>query len=244
MRALLFVAAFLVGSGVSQAQDCPREKPDGPYVESASRTLVGRVVFHNDLRQWLSLEVDEPVCGERVIELFADGGGGGFEVDQRNSRELERFRGCRVKSMGTLGIPGTGYYSAHLFQNVEKIEPEAGCVRQPAFPDCSKAKPKQGVRSYRVSMWFDYMAPQGPVHATVMSGQQRLGPWQAYASYWLTGGFVFYAHCADDFTMSRLSGTRAAKPDATVMENWAELDPETAADKGVRRIRLSFTCRR
>jgi hypothetical protein len=240
MRASPFVLLLvLVASSHVFAQDCPKATPDGPLLESSSRKLTGKVVFHNDLRQWLSLELDAPVCGTEQIQLLE--GGGGFEVDEGNSHSFEVFRGCRVTVIGTLGLPGTGYYSADLYQNVVRIEPSAGCIQQTAFPDYSNARPAPGVRRYRVKMWFYYGA-EDPVHASVTTGDHALGPWQGYASYLLTGGFVFYAYCADNFSMIHLVATRATKP--WTMDNYAILDPEGAAAKHVRRIQLSYTCRR
>jgi len=236
MRALFFAEialAFLQLGSRSAAQDCPRWDPAGPEVESASRTLVGAVAFHDDLRQWLSLQLDTPVCGERVVQLI-----------QRNEPEkpqsIEVFRGCRVTVTGRLRLPGTGYFSAELYQDVDKIEPLVGCIRRPAFPDYDKMKPARGVYTYRVSIWFNY-GFEDPVHARALTGTRVLSPWQAYAHYFLTGGFGFYGYCADGFTMSHMSGTPEAKP--WMIDNYVAMDPETAAaDKGVHAIKLSFTC--
>src|ERR1700722_4873803 len=134
MRASPFVLLILLfASSHIFAQDCPKATPDGPLLDSAPRKLTGKVVFHNDLRQWLSLELDAPVCGSKQIQLV--------EFDEGDSHSFEVFRGCRVTVSGKLGIPGTGYYSAELYQEVTEIQPGADCVRQPAFPDYSKVKP-------------------------------------------------------------------------------------------------------
>lgn len=239
MRASLFAVlavTFLVLGRNAAAQDCPHRDAAGPDISSASRTLQGKVVFHNDMRQWLSLQLDSPVCGERVVELVASDSGKPHHV------ALEVFRGCSVKVVGSLGLPSTGYYSAELYQNVDKIEPLDGCSQQPQFPNYSKMKLRRSIRSYRVSMRFNYGLFDDPVHAKVVSGTQVLSPWQAYAHYDLTGGFAFYGYCADGFTMSRMTGTPAAKP--WMVDNYLAMDPETAAEKHVHEIRVGFTCTR
>jgi hypothetical protein len=238
MRALFFAAifvAFLQLGRPSAAQDCPRENPAGPSIDSMPRTLVGTIVFHDDMRQWLSIDLDAPVCGQNRIEIF--------DVDYQHPRQLEVFRGCRVTTRGVLGIPSTGYYSTDVFQTVDQIEPTASCVRQPAFPDYEKMKPVRGIYTYQVSMWFNYGPFEDRVHARVLSGNRILSPWQAYAHYFLTGGFGFYGYCADGYTMSHMVGTPEAKP--WMIDNSVAMDPETAAaDKNVHAIKLSFTCNR
>ena len=96
-----------------------------------------------------------------------------------------------VTVSGALGLPETGYYSAEIYQQADSVKAADDCVRQPAFPDYSKAKPDRNVRSYQVKMWFHNTPPEGPVHATIVSGQRQMQPWNVYASYFLTGEFVF-----------------------------------------------------
>jgi hypothetical protein len=235
MRWLIFLTILgCLGSG--QAQDCPRDVANGPSLPSASRELHGRVVFHDDLRQWLSLELAKPVCGETTIQIFL------IDAKGELTGHPETFRGCDVTTAGPLAIPTTGYYSAALYQDVEAIQPSPGCIEQRPFPDYSKARPLRGVRRYQVRMWFDYTAPQGPAHATIRSSDGLLRPWQAYANYSLTGGFVFYASCAERFSLHHLTATPEANPSVT--DNVAALDPETAAEKHIRRIQISYACRR
>jgi hypothetical protein len=143
---------------------------------------------------------------------------------------------------GPLGIPGTGYYSAELYQNADKIEPAQDCVLKPHLPDYSKAKPAPSVRTYRVSMRIDYQARGGHIVVTAQSGGKTLTPWQAYASYWLTGGYVFYALCAEGFDLTHFTGTPEMKP--WLVDNHIATDPEGAAQKNVTHLRLDYTCRR
>jgi hypothetical protein len=239
MRTPLFTVLVLICLSISQpsgAQDCPRRNPNGADVASVSRTLQGKVIFHDDLRQWLSLQLDSQVCGESVVELVNP------DIDKPNPLPLEVFRGCRVRANGILGLPNTGYYSADLYQNVTHIEALEGCVRQPAFPEYSKMSPARSVRKYQVSMWFHYGPFADPVHAKIAMAKQVLSPWQIYAHYYLTGGFSFYGYCADGFTMSHMAGTPEANP--WMVDNYLAMNPETAAAKHVSHIKVSFTCTR
>jgi hypothetical protein len=155
MRVVLFFAVLILAASTSTAQDCPRSDPKGPLIDSAVRTLTGKVVFHNDLRGWLSLELQNPVCGEGIVQLV--------QLDaQKDEASLEVFRGCTVTITGKLGLSGTLYYSAEIYQEVDSIKPAGDCKRQPAFPDFSKVRPDPAVRSYSVKLWFDYYGPQGP----------------------------------------------------------------------------------
>lgn len=239
MRALLFAAILsgFLGPSSLAAQyvplECPRQYSDGSYIDGYSRTLTGSLVFHDDLRQWLSLKLDAPVCGLQELELV--------HTDEMHPLKLEVFRGCHVAVTGILGLPATGYYSAELYQDVDRIEPAAGCVRKARFPDYSKLKPAPAIRSYRVAMWFNY-GSDGPLHATVTTGGRSLGPWQVYTSYFLTGEFAFYGYCADGFLMEHLAGTPAAKP--WMVDNYFAMDPESAAEKNVHEIKVGFTCTR
>ena len=75
----------------------------------------------------------------------------------------------------------------------------------------------------------------------VTADGRRISPWQAYASYQLTGGFVLYGSCGDGFSVERVFGTREAKPS---LNELATFDPETAAAEGKRSLRLGYTCAR
>jgi hypothetical protein len=222
MRAPLFIAVLCLGTiPAAHAQACPKQGPSGPLIDSAPQTLSGRIVFHDDLRQWFELKVDVPVCGEIAVQVIAD------QQYEPLGRAIQTMRGCKVTTHGRLGLPGTGYYSAAIYQDVDKIEAAPDCVRQAPFPDYSKLKPSPSLRIYRVSMWFDYTKPDSPLHATITDGVHAIQPWQPYASYMLTGGFVFYGYCADDFDLVSFSGTPEANP--WLVDDYIALDPETAA---------------
>jgi len=238
MRAALLIAILMsfATAHSATAQSCPQNDPNGPNINSAPRTLSGKVIFHNDLRQWFELRLESPVCGETIVQLLAD------EKHPSLTRTIEMLRGCGATVHGILGLPETGYYSAEIYQEVDEIEPAPDCKKQPPFPDYSKLKPSRSLRIYRVSMWFDYGTPDSPLHATISDGIHTLRPWQPYASYWLTGGFGLYVSCADEFSVSNFSGTPEANP--WLIDEQIALDPETAAEKHVHRIEINFTCRR
>lgn len=212
----------------------------GRQTESVSRTLAGKVAYHDEIRKWFELVLDTPTCGQSAVQLLQ--GCGAFEVDEGNGRAIEEFRGCHVTVDGPLGIPGTGYYCADIYQNADKIDPDQGCLKQPPLPDYSKTKADSSIRKYRVRMRMDYSARGGKIEVMVRSGDKSLTPWQAYASYWLTGGYVFYGNCAENFAMSHVRGTPEANP--RMVDNQASLDPESAAAKHIRWVTLEFTCRK
>ncbi len=139
-------------------------------------------------------------------------------------------------------MPSTGYYSLDLYQSVEQVEPVGRCERRPAFPDYSKVKPNRTIREYRVEMHVNYRPGDHPIIFRVSTGGKELQPWQAYASYWLTGGFVLYGKCAEGFVVSKVFGTREAKPshfdNSRTPEDMAAFDPEAAAASGKNDLNL------
>jgi len=218
-------------------QDCPQRKTDGPGIVSRVRTLEGRLVFHDDVRQWFELELYKPQCGEKSVQLMRT---------EKNTAPLEIFRNCRVKSSGIIAFSDTGYYSLGVFQDVESIAPVGTCPRQPPFPDYSKAKPDRSVRAYRVEMHVIYTSGDHPVAFRVYSAGKELRPWQAYASYWMTGGFVLYGECAKGFVIDEVFGTPEAMlghfGDPGTPTDMAAFDPEGAAASGKSDLHLGYTC--
>jgi len=71
-------------------------------------------VFHDSIRKWFELKLDQPQCGQNSIELMR------IKADWT---PVEVLRGCRVKSTGAIGFSPTGYYSLDTFQAVEQIDP-------------------------------------------------------------------------------------------------------------------------
>jgi hypothetical protein len=233
VASLLFVCAALPARG----QQCPKQNPNGPNAPSETRKLEGQLIYHDGIRKWFELKLNRPECGQESVELVQ--GDGAFAPGYRAS--LEILRGCRVHTNGVLDLPSTGYYSLSLYQAVDEIEPVGECMKQPPSPDYSKAKPDKSVRSYRVEMTIDYEKADTPIFFHVTSRGRELTPWQAYASYFLTGGFVLYGDCADGFVVIKAFGTREAMPQ--VIEN-AAFDPESAAAAGKKILHLGYTCTR
>lgn len=99
-----------------------------------------------------------------------------------------------------------------IYMNVEKKTVEGPCSLKPKVPTYWNAKPQRGIRRYRVAMSIHYRG-DGGVTARVTSAGRELRPWQAYASYMLTGGYVFYGYCAKGYSMTRMQGPPVAKPD-------------------------------
>src|SRR5215472_8806596 len=184
-------------------QQCPRASATGLGTASEVRTLEGRLVFHDAIRKWFELKLDQPQCGQSSIELMR------INADWT---PVEVLRGCRVRSHGTIDFSPTGYYSLDTYQAVEQIEPVGECAKQLSFPDYSKAKPDKSVRKYRVEMHLDHVPGDHPITFRVLYAGKELQPWQAYASYMLTGGFVLYGYCGKGFIVDEVFGTPETNP--------------------------------
>jgi hypothetical protein len=230
---VLAVALFTFTPLLGIAQQCPQADGIGPQGASEARRLEGRLVFHNGIRKWFELKLDEPQCGQASIELV--------RVAPKHWRPLEVLRGCRVRSSGSVGFSTTGYYSLDLYQDVQEVEPIGRCKTQLAFPDYSRAKPDRTIRAYRVDMRVDYEPGDHPIIFRVSSKGRELQPWQAYASYMLTGGFVLYGYCGEGFVVDRVFGTPEANP-SHFDDPPAAFDPENAAAAGKKNMHLGYTC--
>lgn len=218
-------------------QDCPSADANGVSVPSAAQTLEGALIHHDGIRQWFELKLDKPQCGQPSIQLTSV---------QGNYAPLEVLRGCRVRSTGVVDESPTGYFSLDLYQDVTAVEPVGACARKPLFPNYSKASPDRSVQKYRVEMLINYEPGDHPVQFRVTSAGRELRPWQAYASYWLTGGFVLYGHCGKGFVVDRVFGTAAASPGHFTQRgdpsDMAMYDPESAAAVGNKHLLLGYTC--
>jgi hypothetical protein len=237
-RACALVLAFATCTAAA-AQQCPQASTTGPSVESEVRTLEGSLVFHDSIRKWFELKLDRPKCGQTSIELVRRDG---------DWTLLQVLRACRVKSSGHIGFSPTGYYSLDSYLDVDHIEPVGACARQLPFPDYSNAIPDRSIREYRVDMYLDYEAGDHPITFRVSSARKQLQPWQAYASYMLTGGFVLYGRCGEGFVIDKVFGTPQAKPShfdgPRTPDDMAMFDPETAAASGKKDLHLGYTCAR
>jgi hypothetical protein len=223
------------GATGASAQQCPRSgaKETASHVE----TLKGRLIYHDGIRQWFELKLDEPKCGKNSIQLTAPDDGW---------KSLQTFRGCRVRSLGQIDFSPTGYYSLDLYQYATRVKPIAACVRKPPLPDYSKAKPDPHVRFYTVHMYVDFGPGDHPIRFRVSSAGRELRPSQAYADYMLTGGYVLYGECGQGFAVDKVFGTPAARPSHFLERgesgDMATFDPESAAQSGDTNLRLGYTC--
>jgi hypothetical protein len=230
----LFIAVF---ANPASAQQCPRSGPKGPSVPSQVRVLEGKLDFHNDLRGWFELQLDASVCGQTVVQLVPKPG---------NATTVASLRGCRVRSAGTMDFSPTGYYSADVFQDVQTIAPAGACLKKPPFPGVPDTKPDARVRTYTVYMHVLYTPGDHPLQVHVRSAGKELRPWQAYASYYLTGEFVLYGHCANGFVVNTVFGTPQAHPmhfeEPRSPDDMATFDPESAAQAGKPDLRFGYIC--
>lgn len=218
-------------------QDCPTSSSDGPSIPSAPQTLQGRLIYHDGLRKWFELKFDKPACGQQSVQLAAD---------DKMWVSLEVLRNCAVRSSGQIDFSPTGYYSLDLYQHAMTIEPVGPCVKQRPIPDLSGLKPAPGVRQYKVEMLLDYESGDHPPVFRITSSGRELKPWQAYASYYLTGGFVLYGGCANGFVVDKVFGTPEANPshftESRDTSDRAAFDPESAAAARKKNLQLGYTC--
>ncbi len=229
--------AFAVcgGNGVF-GQECPQDSSTG-NIPSQSRTLDGKLIFHDGIRKWFELKLDGPQCGVESIQLI--------QIEEKY-KDLEMFRGCSVKSSGIIDFSQTGYYSLNLFQDVKKLEPVGTCQTKLPFTDYSNAKPDKLVQAYTVDMHVIYNQSDHPIVFRARGAGKELMPWQAYASYLLTGGFVLYGYCGDGFVTDTVFGTPEANPEHFTEQRTASdaamFDPEGAARSGKWDLHLGYTC--
>ena len=233
--ALLVFSCCLAAPAFGQA--CPQANPTGPDAMSGIQKLRGQLFFHDSLRQWFELKLDKLQCGQHSIQLVRG---------DQSWTPLQVLRGCAVQSLGVISISSTGYYSLDMSQYVDSIEAVEPCTRQKPFPDYSKAKPARDIRSYRVVMHIYYGHEDFPVRFRVTTAGRELRPWQAYASYDLTGGFVLYGRCGEGFVVNRVFGAGEANPgyfdEARTPADMAMFDPESAAARGKQDLQLGYTC--
>jgi hypothetical protein len=128
-----------------------------------------------------------------------------------------------------------------------EIEPIGKCDLKAPFPVYSDAKPDKAISAYRVEMHFDLEPGDHPILVRVLSSGKELRPWQAYASYLLTGGFVLYGNCGEGFVVDRVYGTRQAHPshfsDPRTPDDMAMFEPpERPTASGAKDLHLGYTC--
>ncbi|MGB6973128.1 MAG: hypothetical protein WBD67_00450 [Terracidiphilus sp.] len=97
-------------------------------------------------------------------------------------------------------------------------------------------------------MGVDYVPGDHSIVFHVSSTGKQLHPWQAYASYMLTGGYVLYGMCGNGFVVDKVFGPPQASPshftesrDPSDRAMFDPFDPEVpTAGKTV--LHLGYTC--
>ncbi len=152
--------------------------------------LEGRLIFHDGIRQWFELKLDQPQCGRASIQLVRG---------NLDPKPLEVLRGCRIKSQGVLRFRATGYILLDVFQNVEQIESVGKCVRHAPFPDFSswRIKPDKLLAVRDISGSKCSINSASPWRSSDRLYRLGGGPFSramaSYASYFLTGGFILWS---------------------------------------------------
>jgi hypothetical protein len=192
LRSILIVSAVLLcNATLAHAQFCPDEKTGAA---SSISELRGTVRYHDDLRKWLSLDLERSACGLKQSQLVFS--------NHELARRAKSLDGCKATATGMLYFGETGYYSSTLAISVESLEPDKSCQPAPMEPDPALTRIPLDLRSYYASITVDY---RGNGHLTVdvwrdATSVVRLEPWQAYVSYSLNGGAdVLYFGCREGF---------------------------------------------
>jgi hypothetical protein len=233
MRALLgFVAIFWLASAAN-AQSCPNAEAGEAPGDSVLR---GKVILHDDLRRWLGLNLDQPACGEKEVQLIFS--------DSQAERRGESFRGCKVTATGKLYYGQTGYYSANLAISIENLKPDASCHPFPVMPEPAAQNISPDLRLYYASITVDYRG-KGHVEVDVWKDRDRsvpLRPWQAYVDYRLNGGGdVLYFGCREGFKWKDVA--QVPKSSSSSIEGSSEL-AGALLDDSVSPNTLTFNCER
>ncbi len=242
----VLVVLFACSDLTTHSQQRPNEDSKDTCELPESATLEGQLIYHDGMRKWFELKLDKPLCGQPSVELFP---GRSLFYSGRPSA-LETFRGCRIRTDGSLGGAASGYYTLDVNQMVGEIESTGKCTRQPPLPDYSKVKPDKSVRKFRVEMTVDYEQEDRPIYFRVTSEGKELHPWQAYASYFLTGGYVLYCQCAKGFMVDQVFGDPVAGPQHLEARG-DPFDPAMfgppegpAGESYKKKLHLGYTCMR
>lgn len=201
MRFLGILAALLVICLTANAQNCPLPSGQGFAEASAPSTLHGALIFHDELRHWLGLTPDQPVCGQTEIQIV-------FK-DADSFRRAKSLRGCTITVTGKLYDSPTGYYSTDVAISDAELKPDSSCHPLPIEPDLTTAPVPNGLKSYRASITVDYRG-KGHVDVRVWetSNKRMLKPWEAFVRYNITGGGDgIWFGCREGFSVHTVTQT-------------------------------------
>ena len=177
------------------AQSCPSD--DAPSAAKQS-VLSGTVRFYNELRDWLGLALNSPVCGQKIIQLtFIEGDA------SLHFRQAMALDGCKVTVTGLIEVPISSYYSAALYMADGKLEPDPSCHPKPVPADLSASPIQDDVQSFQATVTLN-LETNKPMNVTVRrtDGQtSELDPWQAYIAAGLNGSReMLWVTCRNGFS--------------------------------------------
>jgi hypothetical protein len=194
-------------------------------------SLHGKLIHHENLWQWHSLELDKKTCDWESVEVFSG------KIDEK---QIHRYRDCGVTITGRLFFPNAGFVLG-LAIDADKIQPDRDCKPYPV-EDLSKAPIPKTVRDYIVNIQVDYSNNHTDVKIRQSAQSMTLlTPWQAYASYYLTGvGTVIWFDCAKGFDVIKAN---------QIPKGNSEIIPSVRGDNGTvfdgRGLHnLTFQCQR
>src|SRR5215471_14680408 len=148
MRLQMILLAFLSAVGSSYAQSCPVQNSQGVGQALEASVLHGKLLYHEELRPWLGLQLDRPSCDENEVQfVFSD------TADWRRAKSL---RSCTVTASGKLYVSPTSYYEKNMAISDPTVTPDKSCQPSPAEGDFSAVPIPQELRTYRVSIKVDY----------------------------------------------------------------------------------------
>jgi hypothetical protein len=233
MRTLVIFAMALLASAIASAQTCPDRS--GSLEASKDSVLRGTLLVHDDLRQWIGIKLEPPVCSHTEVQLI-------FTQDKAY-RVAETMRECSVTATGKLFDSPTGYYSADMAVADAVLKPDSSCHPFPLERDPQLVPIRQGLQIYHASITVDYRG-RGHVNVKVWAGNGKpafLTPWQRYVSYSLTGGEdIIWLDCQTAFRVSDIAQL-PENPNGTLKDgnlSGAALSDLNGVNSG------SFTCKK
>jgi hypothetical protein len=195
MRSLVILATALLAVAAAAGQSCPKDKGSGKAEALRASSLHGRLVFHDELRRWLGIKLEQPVCGQAEIELV-------FSTTDL-WRKAKALNGCTITATGKLYYGLTGYYSTEMAIMDPTLRPDPSCKPHAVETDPATVKVPASIKAFHASVTVDYRG-KGHVHVEAWEGDDRrkalLEPSQAYVSYSLAGATdAIRFSCRDGF---------------------------------------------
>jgi hypothetical protein len=188
---MILTIALLWAATTVHGQTCPITSGDEAEKPSV---LQGTLLLHDEIREWVGLRLERPVCAQTEVQLV-------FSKPEAG-REAKSLRGCKVTATGRLFGSPTSYYSAEIAISNAVLKPAPTCHPSAVEEDPSSVPIPSDMKAFYASVTVDYRG-KGHVDVKVWQGDDArspLTPWQAYVSYNLTGGLdVIWFDCQKDF---------------------------------------------